>query len=336
VLIDGRNFWKLHGRWLIAILIATALAAAATVFVGIPTGRWPGGGSAVGLILGTLAGAIFVFEMALVAKKTKPFRTARWLGAAQLWMKAHIWLGLFTVPLVVLHSGGRLGGTLTTVFVAVFTAVIISGIWGLFVQNVLPRLLLEAAPAETVYSQIDQVGQQYAAEARRLVLLACGDDGDAAAAEPALAAADSAIARGGSALARGGEHVRGAARQVGIQIQRSPHLASDLPRVNPSPAIQKALASDVRPYLLTGTTAGHILGSRQRNSWYFDDLRQRVAPELRTLVGQLEDLCERRRQLNLQRRLHFWLHNWLWLHLPLSVALMILLIVHIISALRFS
>ncbi len=323
MLIDGRNFWKLHRRWLLATLSITALATIATILAGIPTGRWPGGGSAVGLILGTVAAAIFVFEMALVAKKSRALRTARWTLSAQTWMKAHIWLGLLTVPLVVLHSGGKIGGTLTTVFVVVFAVVILSGVWGLALQNVLPRLLLEAAPAETVYSQIDLVGEQYAMEARRLVLLACGED-DTVTAEPAPLAMAAA------------EHIRGAARHVGVQIQRSPHPASDLARVSPSPAIKKAIANDVQPYLVSGVSPGQMLGSRQRNTWYFDDLRLRVAPELRTLVGQLEDLCEKRRQLNLQRRLHFWLHNWLWLHLPLSIALMILLVVHVIFALRFS
>ena len=60
-----------------------------------------------------------------------------------------------------------------------------------------------------------------------------------------------------------------------------------------------------------------------------------LSPELRTLVGQLEELCERRRQLALQQRLHFWLHNWLWLHLPLSVALLVLLAAHVLFALRY-
>src|SRR6185369_9921871 len=156
-----------------AVSIATLVAILATISAAMQTGRWPGGGSATGLVLGIIAAVIFLFEVALALKKTSRFRTVRWLGSAQTWMKAHIWLGLLTVPLVVLHSGGRFGGTLTTVFVGVFAFVIVSGIWGLAVQNLLPRLLLEAAPAETVYSQIDQVGQQYAAEARRLVLLAC-------------------------------------------------------------------------------------------------------------------------------------------------------------------
>jgi hypothetical protein len=322
VLIDGRNFWKLHSRWLVAVCIATLIAIAMTIAAGLRTGRWPGGGSATGLVVGVLAAAIFLFEVALVVKKTSRFRTVRWLGSAQTWMKAHIWLGLLTVPLVVLHSGGRIGGTLTTVFVVVFAVVIISGVWGLFVQNILPRMLLEAAPAETVYSQIDQVGQQYAAEARRLVLLACGDDYESSVAEPVIAAA-----------AR--EHISGAARHVGLQVQRSPHPGADLPRATPSPAIQKALAADIRPFLMNGESSGGLLGSRQRNTWYFDDLRQRVAPELRMLVGQLEELCERRRQLNVQKLLHFWLHNWLWLHLPLSIVLLVLLAAHVLFAIRF-
>jgi hypothetical protein len=323
VLIDARNFWKLHSRWLVGTLIATAAAVGLTVWAGMRGGRWPGGGSATGLVLGVLAAAIFVFEMAMVLKKTTSFRTIRWMLPAQTWMKAHIWLGLLTVPLVVLHSGGSFGGMLTTIFVTVFAVVIVSGIWGLALQNVLPKLLVEAAPAETVYSQIDRVGRQYAAEAQRLVLLACGGEEDLPLKEPALTASEVA----------GEAHIRGAPRNVGIQIERSPHPASDLPQAIPSPAVQAALARDIRPFLETGQRG--MLGSRQRNQWYFDDLRLRVAPELRELVNQLDELCERRRQLNVQRRIHFWLHNWLWLHLPLSIGLMILLVGHVVTALRF-
>jgi len=335
VLIDARNFWKLHSRWLVGTLIATALAAAVTAWAGMRGGRWPGGGSATGLLLGALAGVIFVFEVALVLKKTTRFRTVRWMLPAQTWMKAHIWLGLLTVPLVVLHSGGSFGGTLTTIFVIVFSIVIASGIWGLALQNLLPKLMVDAAPAETVYSQIDRVGRQYATEAQRLVLLACGGEEDLPMHEAALVTMEESPGIGALDPSHRGQegHIRGAPRNVGIQIKRSPHPASDLPEAIPSPAIQAALVRDIRPFLETGERG--MLGSRQRNQWYFDDLRLRVAPELRGLVDQLDELCERRRQLNVQRRMHFWLHNWLWLHLPLSIGLMVLLVGHVITALRF-
>jgi hypothetical protein len=328
VLIDGRNFSKLHSRWFIGAVVAALVATAWTVFAGSRSGRWPGGGSLSGLTLGIVAAVIFLFELALVAKKTKRFRTARWMFSAQTWLKAHIWLGLLTIPLVVLHSGGRIGGTLTTIFVVVYGVVIASGIWGLAMQNVLPRMLLDGAPAETVYSQIDRVGRQYATEARRLVLLSCGgeDELGGTAGLPSSARHE--------ALTTATHAIHGAPRHVGLQVKRSPHPAGERSAPSPSPAVQKALDHDIGPFLNTGIASGS-LGSRQRNQWYFDDLRLRVAPELRTLVDQLEDLCERRRQLNLQRRMHFWLHNWLWLHLPLSVALIILLGVHVIFALRF-
>jgi hypothetical protein len=328
VLIAGRNLWKLHGRWLIATIVLAIVAIAITWLSALKSGRWPGGGSPTGLLLGVFAAAIFVFELALVAKKTKALRTARWALSAQVWMRAHIWLGLLSVPLVVLHSGGRVGGTLTTVLVLIFAVVILSGVWGLIMQNLLPKLLLEAAPAETVYSQIDRIGRQYAAEARRLVALACGSEQESAVSQYELAD------RNRSAVAMAAE-IHGAPRHVGLQVVRSPHPASERQRPTPSPAIVEALGRDIGAFLATGRSQHRALGPRQRNEWYFDDLRLRVAPELRTLVGQLEELCERRRQLNVQRRLHFWLHNWLWLHLPLSVALMLLLAAHMVFAFRF-
>lgn len=322
MLIDGRNFWKLHGRWAIFTLLAALAATAWTWWVGRATGRWPGGGSLSGLALGGIAALIFIFELALVARKTKALRTARWLLSAQVWMKAHIWLGLLTVPLVVLHSGGRTGSWMTLTLVVVFTVVIASGLWGLALQNVLPKLLLEVAPAETVYAEIDRVGLQYAEQARQLMVLACGTDAET------------------QRLGRAGERVpslaaTGAPRRVGLQPDRKPYASSEQTRTLRSPTIESALAGEIAPYLQTGAAANQLLGTHQRNQWYFEDLRLRVAPELRTLVDQLESLCEQRRQLSMQRRLHFWLHSWLALHLPLSLALLVLMVAHVFFALRF-
>jgi hypothetical protein len=36
-----------------------------------------------------------------------------------------------------------------------------------------------------------------------------------------------------------------------------------------------------------------------------------------------------------QARIHFWLHNWLWIHLPLSIALIVLMFVHVFFALKY-
>lgn len=332
MLIDRRNLWKLHGPWLIATAAGTAAVLGWYIARFATSGRWPGGGSVPGLVMGGLAAVIFLFEVALIARRKKPLRTARWALSAQTWMKAHIWLGLFTVPLVILHSGGRLGGTLTSMLVLVFAVVILSGIWGLALQNVLPRMLLENAAAETIYSQIDAVGRQYVDEAERLVLLQCGGEATDLVATAASPRQPVAAFPGPDSADR---LARGAARNVGAQVKLSPHPARDLPEAIPSPAIRAALRETIAPYLATGESDLGLLGSRSRNRWFFDDLRLRVAPELRGLVAQLEELCERRRQLNVQRQLHGWLHNWLWLHVPLSLALIVLLVGHVILALRY-
>ena len=49
-----------------------------------------------------------------------------------------------------------------------------SGMIGLVLQNVIPRVMLDQVPAETIYSQIGHILDQYRGEAERLVELTCG------------------------------------------------------------------------------------------------------------------------------------------------------------------
>ena len=64
---------------------------------------WPGGGSPPGFAYGVLGGGIILFEMLLWPRKSL-WRGWR-LGRTKLWMTAHIWLGLLTLPLLLLHGG---------------------------------------------------------------------------------------------------------------------------------------------------------------------------------------------------------------------------------------
>ena len=50
-----------------------------------------------------------------------------------------------------------------------------SGVLGLVLQNILPRLMLEQVPAETIHAQIGHILEQYRDEAQRLVDVTCGD-----------------------------------------------------------------------------------------------------------------------------------------------------------------
>ena len=53
------------------------------------------------------------------------------------------------------------------------------------------------------------------------------------------------------------------------------------------------------------------------------------------VLRDLEEICEERRQLLVQRRLHLWLHTWLLAHVPLSFAFLVLAAVHSVISLRY-
>src|SRR4029077_10720632 len=114
---------------------------------------------------GAAAFAIFIFATLLGARK----KVLLWrLGSLQRWMRAHIWLTLLTIPLVLLHSGFRLGGPMTTLLVALYGIVMVSGIYGLILQHQMPHLMSERLPAETVFEQIPHIRSQLYAAAEKL------------------------------------------------------------------------------------------------------------------------------------------------------------------------
>ena len=66
-------------------------------------------------------------------------------------------------PLIRFHAGFQLGGPLTMVLMVLFTLVIASGIFGVVLQQFIPRMMLARLPHETIYEQIDSVVGQLAA-----------------------------------------------------------------------------------------------------------------------------------------------------------------------------
>lgn len=332
MLLDRKHFTPLHRNWLAAVALTTIACAAWFGWSWLTSGRAPGGGSWPGLSFGVAAGLICLFEAAIVVRKTSWFRARRTLlgiplGTARSWMAAHIWLGLLAVPLAALHAGLQFGGLLSWLLAWIFIVVIVSGALGLVLQNVLPRIMTEAVPDETIYSQIDVVGSQLAADAARLARLYGGPAPDEwAELEQPSAPRPSPV----EVVAAG------APRRVGTMVERSRHPEVDLPRGADSPDLHRAVTQEVVEFLRTGRSPTGKLGSAQQIQWFFDDLRRRVRPEARPAVDQIEGLCHRRRQFNLQMWIHFWLHGWLAIHLPLSVALIWLLAAHVVGAIVYN
>ena len=292
MLIDRRN-WPAHRPWVFLVLIVVLPASLWYFFVAAGADHWPGGSSLPGFAFGLLGGLICLFEMLLWARK----QVRSWrIGRVQSWLRAHIWLGLLSVPLVVLHTGFRLGGSLSTLLAVLFLLVILSGVTGLIAQQSLPRRMLLDVPGETVFAQIDAVAGQLVREAERAVETVCGvwqrGAGDKATLKPA-------------------EPIPGA------------ELLRDFLRYS------------LVPYLLQGDRIDSPLRFPAGVASQFRDLRATLPPAARPVVDALETCCSQRRQLDEQRRLHFWLHSWLWLHLPLSVALIVVMFVHAWVALKY-
>src|SRR5437660_3818680 len=98
------------------------------------------GATPLGLIFGSIAFGIFVFAGLLGLRK----KIVLWrIGTVQLWLRAHVWMTLLTIPLVILHTGFRLGCPITTLLLLLYGVVMLSGIYGLAVQHDLAKLMKE-------------------------------------------------------------------------------------------------------------------------------------------------------------------------------------------------
>jgi hypothetical protein len=290
-------------------------------------GAWtkrPGGWSPPGFTFGVVGGLICLFEFLLWPRKKK--RAWR-LGRVQVWMRAHIWLGLLAVPLLLLHSGFRWGGTLSTILMALFLIVIASGVWGLVVQQFLPSRMFEGVPAETIYSQIDHVVAQLNREAELLVLATCGPEENG---RPTTAAEREELAEAGTA-----HLVVGAVRTAGRVQGKVIETRSATAFVPGSDYLRSFYRNTVGPYLARGSHSDSPLRVAPRAADLFQDTRARLPEAARDALNSLEGMCTQRRQMDDQARIHFWLHNWLWVHLPLSIALILLMFVHVFYALKY-
>jgi hypothetical protein len=149
----------------------------------------------------------------------------------------------------------------------------------------------------------------------------------------------SAVAEQGSRSAVAEQGLRsavviGASRDV--RDRRGRYLEEGATKL--SDADSKALwnaYAELRPFLVDGSTNLYLFGDQTRSTTWFRLLRSACSPEADELIEPLERLADTRRQFNLQKRLDRWLHAWLPIHIALSAGLTLLLIGHVILALRY-
>ena len=324
MLIGGKH-WGPHKGWCFFAVVALVGMSVAYFLVARGAGEWPGGASAIGFWYGVAGGLIILFECFLYVRKN--YLRAWRIGRTQGWLRAHIWLGLLTIPLLVYHSGFRLGGALSMWLMILLFVVVASGVWGLVLQSVLPQKMLDEVPAETIYGQIDHIAGLMSKDAERLVLATCGP----AEGESPIEAITEEAERASGVVPLTIGAVRSAGRVQGKVLMTR---AAVTPVAGAEP-LRVFFHETLNPYLKDGKKARSPLAQGSRAEAMFQTLRTRLPPEAHATLGILENLCEQRRQLDVQARLHFWLHNWLLIHLPLSAALLVLMIVHVFVALKY-
>lgn len=125
-------------RWRRAAIVATALLVTAAGW--FMRGTFAHGGTAVGLTLGFAALALIVLLLAYGIRK-RAYRSR--LGRMETWLQSHVYLGLFSIVVVVLHTGFRFQDRLALAAFAVLVLVVLTGLAGAILYTTIPRLLTE-------------------------------------------------------------------------------------------------------------------------------------------------------------------------------------------------
>lgn len=294
ILFDRKHFFgKLrkerhirgHGKWFAFFLLVLLASSIYYWHYARTAPNGPTGGSWAGLAYGILGTACMLFAGAFNWRKKFP--NARWLGDAQFWMRGHIWLGTLSLPLIFFHSGWRFGGLVETVLMMVVFAVWLSGVFGLIMQQYLPKSLMTRVNAEAMYQQVGEVCRQLRLSADEDMRKKCGDLFDPKAANAELT-----------------------------------HL-------------KQFYVLHVRPFLQEEYNKSSRLSNVSEADAMFDAIRNSVNDKLHPDLEKLQQMCNERRDLESQRQMHGWLHKWLYIHIPLSMTLLVMAVIHIISALWY-
>lgn len=280
-------------------MLATTVLGASALGLYLGLARWsPGGlpgGSTVGQWYGIVGTGLMVYAGLLAAHRKVP--RWWWMGARKTWLKGHIWLGLLSAVFLLCHSGFHWGGPLELLLWLSVIGVLATGMFGLLLQQLLPRLLTLRVPSEAPYEQIPHMVQVMRRKADVLVDEVCGPFNPQA---PNVESTQAVM-----------KLVEDSRNQLRMFYERDarPFLSMSPPRRSP---LASPLQAEAR-FAKIGSLAG--------------------LADVKDQLSQLQALCDERRQLAEQERIHFWLHAWLVVHVPLSAALLVLVVAHVLSAL---
>lgn len=310
---------RTHKGWITATIVLLVMAGGYYGYYHhqsyLSGGNGPTGGTWTGLVYGIIGFALMIFCGLLgLRRKVRVWR----IGRAESWLRAHIWLGLLSFPIILFHSGLSFGNHLTLWLMILFSIVMVSGIVGLILQNVVPKMMVTRVQAESTYEQIPHVIGVLKNEADQMVSKVCGPLGNEVQSDEQKLPGEAGHASVKKDGAVQGKVVKAKGKSTGPLEGSGP--------------LKTFYLAEVQPFLGENFQTGSKLATPRSSLALFEHTRALIPEPLHETLKDLESVCDERRQLALQERLHFWLHSWEFIHVPLSYALLAMSLVHAIVA----
>lgn len=307
---------RTHRGWagftgLLLVVATSVYVVYARTWPNGPNGRsWPGMMFGVG---GTL---MMLFAGALTLRK----KTVRWrFGSLASWLRAHIWIGLLSVPMILFHAAFRWGGWLEMALWLTLAVIIVSGIVGLVLQNLLPRTMKLQLSHEAIPDQFGEVCRQLVREADEKVIAQC---------TPAVM---EALIQRSSDLPKS----TNGSRNVKADSAKAKTELAIAKTESPLDRLARFHVETVRPYLTAASVRNPQLASNEQAHLLFDQERWNLPEACHATVDVLEELYQKRSELARQMRLYRVLHLWLRIHVPCSIVLLVLTAIHIVASLFY-
>jgi Fe-S-cluster-containing dehydrogenase component/CRP-like cAMP-binding protein len=154
--------WHMGG---VALTILTTLATFWAIgkygFDGVLAGSW--------LTMRWLTGLVGLVGVAAVM--TYPFRKQvyrRRAGALRYWLLAHVYIGAIAGVVLLLHSGTRTGGLLTSLLYVAFDLTIISGLIGVIAYAVAPRIMTRIEGEPLLVEDLEKRREELRQDTRKI------------------------------------------------------------------------------------------------------------------------------------------------------------------------
>jgi hypothetical protein len=316
-----------QAKWAVGSSTAAAVSLGIYIIYAVLSANGARGGTLMGLLFASLGTGVIVFECLLSLRKKYP---ASPLGRVKTWLSAHVWLGLLSFLLILEHSGFRWGHGLAAILMWIFAVILVSGIFGVAMQNYVPKRMTELVPRETIYEQIPTVVRGLRIEADERVEFVTADLGIE---EEEI----EYVRAGGVKTYFDPKQKLSAAEKVQAVVSKRKGSPQIVIEEGAREAVRAHYLQEIRPFLKEKPAADsyRLLATRELVAAYFNHLRTIMPVAAHDVLRDLEEISEERRQLLVQASLHRWMHLWLLIHVPISFAFLVLTAVHAVLSLRY-